>query len=192
MNNESYPTWVRILDDATGFIVIIVAIAAVLESSVSYTLALVILSFGLLIMGIAWTVWGVFILRAKKNARVFILLSGISIICLSLVDFIFYSLPPEFLILFPAFGMILVGVSRVVLGLILGDIPLWIQMLQILAGILTLNLAAFVFFFTNAGFVPILVLLVISLIGNGLVRLIIGRTDMHDHLAQYKEENADT
>ena len=166
------------LDDATGLIVIIVAIAAFLESSASYILALEILSFGLLITGIAWIVWGIHLLHANKNARIFIVLSGTGIIALALVDFVFYSLPPEFLILFPAFGLILVGISRIVLGIILGNVPLWIQMLQFLAGILTLNLVALVFLFTDAGFFAILTILVISLMVNGLVRLIVSRTDI--------------
>lgn len=172
------------LDDATGFIVIIVAIAVILESSFSYALALEILSFGLLITGIAWIVWGMYLLHANKIARGFILFSGIIIIALSLVDFVFYSLPAEFLILFPTIGMVLVGLSRIVLGIILGDVPLWIQMLQFLAGILTVNLAALVFIFASAGFIPILFFLVISLIANGLVRLIVGRTDTPKKLVQ--------
>lgn len=178
MSNDSYPKWVSMLDDITGLTVIIVAIAAFLESSVSYILALDILSLGLLITGIAWIVWGMYLIRVNKNARIFILLSGAAIISFSLVDFIFHSLPPEFLILFPAFGMIFVGISRIVLGIIVGNVPQWIQMLQFLVGVLTLNLAAFVFIFTNVGFIPILIFLVISLLANGLVRLIVGRSEI--------------
>ncbi|MCJ7817551.1 MAG: hypothetical protein MUP60_01765 [Candidatus Thorarchaeota archaeon] len=190
MSNDDYNKWISMLDDATGLTVIIVAIAAVLESSVSYIFALEILSFGLLITGIAWVVWGMYLLHANNNARVFILLSGTAIIALALVDFVFYSLPPEFLILFPVFGMILVGISRIVLGIILGDVPLWIQMLQILAGFLTLNLAALVFIFTNAGFIPILAFLVMSLIANGLVRIIVGRTDTPKQLIKSAEDSS--
>ncbi|TFH09089.1 MAG: hypothetical protein E4H14_05120 [Candidatus Thorarchaeota archaeon] len=189
MTNEGYPKWVSMLDDATGFIVIIVALAAILESSFSYIFALEILSFGLLVTGIAWIVWGMYLIRANRNARIFILLSGTIITALALVDFVFYSLPPEFLILFPAFGLVLIGISRIVLGIILGDVPLWIQMLQFLAGVLTLNLAAFVFIFTNAGFIPILALLVILLIANGLVRIIVGRTDTPKQLTRPTEDS---
>ncbi|TFG30857.1 hypothetical protein EU527_13855 [Candidatus Thorarchaeota archaeon] len=180
MSGSSYPNWVRLLDDATGVIVISVALVAVLESAFNFTYALEILSIGLLITGIAWVVWGVYIMHSNTHARIFMIISGIFTIILSLMDFILSSSPPELLILFPAAGMILVGLSRLMLGFLIGNIPQWIQMLQILAGILTLNLAAYVFIFPNVGVTLLLIFLVISFIVNGLVRLIIRRTELAD------------
>ncbi len=184
MSDSSYPNWIRLLDDATGFIVICVALAAVLESAFSFTFALEILSIGLLLTGIAWVVWGIYIMKSKTYARVFMIVTGISAIAFALVDFLLFSFPPKFLILFPAAGMILVGLSRLVLGFLVGDIPLWIQMLQVLAGILTLNLAAFVFVFANIDFISLLIFIVISFIANGLVRIIVGRSDVRDQCIQ--------
>lgn len=184
MSGSSYPSWIRLLDDATGVIVISVALVAVLESAFNLTYALEILSIGLLITGLAWVVWGVYIMHSNTYARVFMIVTGISVMILSLVDFILISSPPEFLILFPAAGMILVGLSRLVLGFLIGDIPLWVQMLQVLAGILTLNLAAYVFIFPNVGVPLLLIFLVISFIMNGLVRLIIRRTELLDQCRQ--------
>ncbi|TFG34815.1 hypothetical protein EU527_01180 [Candidatus Thorarchaeota archaeon] len=184
MSGSGYPSWIRLLDDATGVIVISVALVAVLESAFNLTYALEILSIGLLITGLAWVVWGVYIMHSNTYARVFMIVTGISVMILSLVDFILISSPPEFLILFPAAGMILVGLSRLVLGFLIGDIPLWVQMLQVLAGILTLNLAAYVFIFPNVGVPLLLIFLVISFIMNGLVRLIIRRTELLDQCRQ--------
>ena len=189
MITSSYPSWIRFLDDATGVIVICVAIAAILESTISVTLSLEILSIGLLLTGVAWIVWGIYIMHTNTYARVFLIATGISAVILSMVDVIFYSLPPEFLILFPAAAMMLVGLSRLVLGFLIGDIPLWVQMLQVLAGILTMNLAAFVFIFSNVGVTALLIFLVISLIANGLVRLIIGRNELPD---QCRQSSSDT
>ncbi|MBN2228219.1 MAG: hypothetical protein JW779_01425 [Candidatus Thorarchaeota archaeon] len=184
MSGSSYPSWIRLLDDFTGVIVITVALAAVLELAFSFTYALEILSIGLLLTGVAWVVWGVYIMHSNTYARVFMIITGISAIILSLVDFILYTLPPESLIIFPASAMILVGFSRMVLGFLIGDIALWVQMLQVLAGILTINLAAFVFIFPNVGFEALIIFLVISLLANGLVRLIIGRTDIKEQCRQ--------
>lgn len=178
MNSSSYPSWIRLLDDATGIIVISVALVAVFESAFSLTFSLEILAVGLLLMGIAWIVWGVYIIHSNTKARAFMIFTGITVVVLSLIELILYSSPPEFLIIFPAGGMILVGLSRLVLGFLIGDIPIWIQMLQVLAGILTLNLAAFVFIFPTVGVAILLIFLVISFIANGLVRLIIGRTEL--------------
>jgi uncharacterized membrane protein HdeD (DUF308 family) len=112
------------------------------------------------------------------------LVTGIATIAISIIDFIFFSLSPDLLIYYPALAMLLVGFSRLVLGFLLGDEPLWIQMLQILAGILTINLAAFVFIFSNINFAAMLILLIISLIANGLVRLIVSRTDVKQKIMQ--------
>ena len=188
MSGSTYPSWIRLLDDATGAIVIVVALVAILESTFSFVFALEILSIGLFIMGIAWVVWGVYIMHSNTYARAFMIITGIGAIILSLLDFVLFSFPPELLILFPATGMILIGLSRLVLGFLIGDIPLWVQMLQVLAGILTLNLAAFVFIFANVNFVALIIFLVLSFIANGLVRLIVGRTELRDQCRQSTDE----
>jgi len=184
MSDSGYPNWIRFLDDATGLIAIGVAVVAILESAISFRYALEILSIGLLLIGIAWIVWGIYIMRTNTYARVFMTVTGIATVILSLADFLLFSSPPELLIHFPAFAMILVGLSRLVLGFLVGGIPLWVQMLQVLAGILTLNLAAFVFIFTNVDLFSLIIFLVISFIANGLVRIIVGRTDLRDQCAQ--------
>ena len=178
MSDSSYPSWIRLLDNATGVFVIVVAIAAFLELALDSLFALEILSIGLFLTGLVWVIWGIYIIKTIQLARVFMIITGLSTIVLSLLDFILLSFPLNFLILFPASAMILVALSRIVLGVIIGDIQLWVQMLQILVGILTINLAAFVFIFPNVGVDTLLIFLVISMIANGLVRLIIGRTDV--------------
>jgi uncharacterized membrane protein HdeD (DUF308 family) len=184
MSGKRDTSWIRILDDAIGLIVIVVAIVAILELAFSFVYALVIFSVGLLAIGIAWVVMGIYVVRANIFARVFMLVTGIATIAISIIDFIFFSLSPDLLIYYPALAMLLVGFSRLVLGFLLGDVPLWIQMLQILAGILTINLAAFVFIFSNINFAAMLILLIISLIANGLVRLIVSRTDVKQKIMQ--------
>ncbi|MFW9844936.1 MAG: hypothetical protein ACFFEV_10200 [Candidatus Thorarchaeota archaeon] len=178
MSDLSYPRWIRLLDDATGVFVIIVAIAAFLELAYDSVFALEILSIGLFLTGVVWVIWGIYIIKTNRYARIFMVTTGLFTVGLSLVDFILFTLPPNFLIVFPAAGLILVSLSRIVLGIVIGDIEVWIQMLQVLAGILTINLAAFVFIFPNVGFDALLIFLVISMIANGLVRLIVGRTDV--------------
>jgi len=192
MSDESNPLWVRLLDDAIGLIVIVVAIVAVLELAFSFAYALEVLSLGILAMGVAWIVWGIFLVRSNMYARIFMLATGIIAIGISLFEFIFSSLSPDLLIIYPAIAMLLVGVSRLALGFLIGGVPLWVQMLQVLAGILTINLAAFVFIFSNINLSAMIILLIISLIANGLVRLIIGRTDVHKQWLQPGDESTPT
>jgi hypothetical protein len=190
MSDESNPLWIRLLDDAIGLIVIVVALVAVLELAFSFAYALEVLSLGILAMGIAWIAWGIFLVRAKIYARIFMLATGITAIAISLFDFIFFSLSPNLLIIYPAIAMLLVGVSRLALGFLIGGVPLWVQMLQVLAGILTINLAAFVFIFSNINLPAMIILLIISLVANGLVRLIVGRTDVHQQYLQPADSSA--
>lgn len=184
MSDKRDTSWIRILDDVIGLIVVVVGIVAVLELAFSFVYALEILSVGLLSIGIAWVVMGIYVVRANLYARIFMLITGFAAIAISLVDFIFFSLSPDLLIYYPALAMLLVGFSRLVLGFLLGDVPLWIRMLQILAGILTINLAAFVFIFSNIEFSAMIILLVISFIANGLVRLIVSRTGIKQKMIQ--------
>lgn len=184
MSDESNPSWVRLLDDAIGLIVIIVALVAVLELTFSTAYALEILSFGLLAIGVAWIVWSVYLIKKNVYARVFMFITGGAAFVIALLEFVFISLSSDLLIIYPAIAMLLVGVSRLALGFLIEGLPLWIQMLQVLAGILTLNLAAFVFIFSNIDLPMMLVLLVISFLANGLVRLIIGRTEIHQQCMQ--------
>ena len=188
MSGKRDTSWIRILDDAIGLIVIVVAIVAILELAFSFVYALVIFSLGLLAIGIEWVVMGIYVVRANNYARIFMLITGFAAIAISIVDFVFFSLSPDLLIYYPALAMLLVGFSRIVLGFLLGDVPLWIQMLQILSGILTINLAAFVFIFSNIEFSAMLILLVIAFIANGLVRLIVSRTGIKQRMIQSADD----
>jgi hypothetical protein len=181
MSDESNPPWVRFLDDAIGLIVVVSALVAILELAFSFTFAIEILSLGLIAMGIAWIIWSIFVVRISVYARTFMFVTGGIAVSISVIDFLFFSLSPDLLILFPAIAMLLVGSSRLVLGFLIAGVPLWIQMLQVLAGILTINLAAFVFVFPNIEVSTMLILLIISFASNGLVRLIIGRTETREH-----------
>ena len=181
-------SWIRILDNVVGLIVIVVAIVAILELAFSFVYALEVLLVGLLAMGVAWIVLGVYVLRAYPYARVFMILTGVAAISLAFFDFIFISLPLDYLIIYPTVAMLLVGSSRLVLGFFVAEIPLWIRSLQVLAGILTINLAAFVFVFPGINFQGVIVLLVIAFLANGLVRLIVGRTDVKQKIMQECED----
>ncbi|MGY5864345.1 MAG: hypothetical protein RTV41_07055 [Candidatus Thorarchaeota archaeon] len=178
MSEKTDPSWIHLFDDAIGLTIIVVALVAVLELAFSFTLALEVLSVGLLAMGVAWIVWSLYIIRTNNYARVFMFITGIVAITIALIDFILISVSPDLLIFYPALAMLLVGLSRLVLGILLDEVDLWIRMLQVLAGILTVNLTAFVFILPDIGFSAMLILLVISLIANGLVRLIVGRTEI--------------
>ncbi len=191
MSEERDLSKIALLDDAIGLIVVIVAIAAVLELSFSYAYALEILSIGLLAIGVAWVVWSVYIIRTNFYARIFLFITGLNTIVISVVDFLFFTVPPESLIFYPATAMILIGVSRIVLGVLFSEIPLWIQMLWIMTGILTINLAAFVFIFPNIDFSAMLIFMVIAFLANGLVRLIVGRTEFKKRLLKPTEVSAE-
>jgi len=184
MSDKSDTSWIRILDNIVGLIVIVVAIIAVLELAFSFVYALEILLIGLIAMGIAWIIMGIYVLRAYLFVRVFMLITGIAAIAIALIDFIFISLPPDNLIIYPIIAMILVGSSRLVLGFFVTEISLSFRMRQVMAGILTVNLAAFVFIFPGITFQGVIILLVITFMANGLVRLIVGSTDVKQKIVQ--------
>jgi len=188
MSDRRDTSWIRILDNVVGLIVIVVAIVAVLELTLSFVYALEILSVGLLAMGIAWVVMGIYVLRAYLYARIFMLITGIAAVAIALLDIVFISLPLDYLVLYPTIAMLLVGSSRLVLGFFVEEIPLGIRMLQVLAGILTVNLAAFVFIFPGITYQGVIVLLVIAFLANGLVRLIMGGTDVKQKIIQACED----
>ncbi len=188
MSDRRDTSWIRILDNVVGLIVIVVAIVAVLELTLSFVYALEILSVGLLAMGIAWVVMGIYVLRAYLYARIFMLITGIAAVAIALLDIVFISLPLDYLVLYPTIAMLLVGSSRLVLGFFVEEIPLGIRMLQVLAGILTVNLAAFVFIFPGITYQGVIVLLVIAFLANGLVRLIMGGKDVKQKIIQACED----
>ena len=175
---------IRILDNVVGLIVIVVAVVAILELAFSFTYALEILLIGLVAMGVAWIVLGIYVLRSYPYVRIFMLLTGIAAISIAVIDFIFISLPLDYLVLYPTIALLLVGGSRLVLGIFISEMPLGIRFLQVIAGILTLNLAAFVFIFPGITFQGVIILTVISFLANGLVRLIVGQTDVKEKLME--------
>ncbi len=188
MSDRRSTRWIRILDDVVGLIVVVVAIVAVLELAFSFLYALEVLLVGLIAIGIAWIIMGIYVLRAYLYARVFMLITGFAAIVIAVLNFIFISLPIEYLVIYPAIAMLLVGSSRLVLGLFIYEIPLWIRMLQVLAGILTVNLAAYVFIFPGITLTGVIILLIVSFFANGLVRLIMGRTDVKQKIMQKNED----
>ena len=188
MSDARGVSWIRVLDNIVGLIVIIVAIVAVLELTFSFVYALEVLLVGLLVMGIAWVIMGIYVLRAYPYARLFMIITGFVAIAISLLDLIFITLPLDYLIIYPTIAMLLVGSSRLVLGFFVAEIPVWIRMLQILVGFLTINLAAFVFIFPTFSFHSIIILLVIAFLANGLVRLIVSLTDVKEKIMQTSQD----
>ena len=184
MSDKRDISWIRILDNVVGLIVIVVAIIAVLELAFSFVYSLEVLLIGLFAMGIAWIVMGIYVLRAYLLVRVFMLVTGIAAIAIVLVDLIFITLPTDYLVLYPTMAMLLVGSSRLVLGFFVAEKPLWIRMLQVMTGFLTVNLAAFVFIFPGITFQGVIILLVITFLANGLVRLIMGSTDVKQKIME--------
>jgi len=158
-----------------GIIIIILSILVILFSSAALLSIMILLSFALFSAGVA-RLYNTFAdEKLNKIAKVIKFLVGLSIIGISLTILILTLINPTISILLLiylfGYGLIILGCARIGVGLLVERYSKPYRFFLIFVGIITFIFAFIVIFFPTFGYFVIIILLSLSLLFNGLLRI---------------------
>lgn len=167
-----------------GLGIIILSIGVMILSIINIMLIIliVILSIALFVSGVVRIINASSIEIIKNEVATYKLVTGLLAIILAIIVFFSTITQPhvaiELLILIFAFALILTGIVRFSVGLSTKGYPKWFRVLLATIGISTIILSIIMFvlpfFLTDLDYIILIFLLSISLLINGIAKLILG------------------
>jgi uncharacterized membrane protein HdeD (DUF308 family) len=165
------PNWLRITNIVLGIITIIIAfLAIVLPGLALYTLILFI-SLGLFLLGSARILRAVFREGLSQFLRFLNGIAGIIILILSVSVLILQTLVMLFLVWILSAAFLVLGLVRILVGIMDKELLAWVRTLLVIVGLLTIGLSFLIFLQPALGELTLIIFLAWALVLNGITRI---------------------
>ena len=168
----------RISNIISGLIQMILAIMVLLFSVAAVLTLLLFLSIGIIIAGIARILNAISNKKLGNAGVVWKFLSGIFVIIIGIIIFFNIITSPtltiQFLIFIYALAFLVIGLARIVVGIVTKEFYTLYRILIIIVGILSIGLSVIALLSPELGFIFLIYILSVSLLFNGTARLILG------------------
>ena len=116
MSLEEYPTGIRGLDIVLGFAIIFLGSWILLDTAILEPTLVFLLAVGLIFIGFTRLGKGIFMSDASKTTRFIKIGTGLLVIVLAIAAFLFSEFTMSVLITFLTFGIMFLGMARLVVG----------------------------------------------------------------------------
>ncbi|OLS28421.1 MAG: hypothetical protein ThorAB25_18690 [Candidatus Thorarchaeota archaeon AB_25] len=175
---QYYPKWVRGFDIITGIVAVTVGFWIILDTSLAQLSVLFLLALALLLIGFARIVKVATTSDEvmKSSSRVFNAVTGVVAIIAASYVFLFPLLTLLLTVAILGVALMVSGVTRLLMGVVEEELPLWARALLVIVGLLTIGLSLIAIAFPGYGFVVLTVILAFIFITNGFTRLVSGVT----------------
>jgi len=181
MGTNSRQNHLRKINFLLGLVVVIISLLVLIFPFQAVVILLSIIAVSLLVIGLARVINGSSNQKLENSVKVWKVLSGVSAIIFSLIGIGFLIVDPILSVNITVFifglALLLIGIGRVLTGLINKKFEDWYRYLLLIVGILTLILSIIVIIFPNIGLTIIVIMLAIPLLFNGLLKMILGIID---------------
>jgi uncharacterized membrane protein HdeD (DUF308 family) len=134
------------------------------------------LSIGLLVIGIARIFGGIFAKYLSDGLRVINVGVGALALALAIVAILYPQLAAQMLIYLLSFALMLNGIARLVIGGFARAFSGWLRGFLLLVGVLTIVLSVVVVISPAFGFLTLVFMLAIAFLLNGIARIVSGVT----------------
>jgi hypothetical protein len=131
---ENYPAGLRALDIVIGFAIIFLGSWIVIDSAIVEPTLIFLLSIGLVFIGFTRLGKGIFMSESKRSTRAIKIVTGLVAIGLAIGAFLFSEFFIDMLITLLTFGIMLLGMARLVVGYSEKDIKHGTRILYIVGG----------------------------------------------------------
>jgi uncharacterized membrane protein HdeD (DUF308 family) len=172
--NEKAPNWLRTLDVIFGLIAVLLSVTVLIYPGLAVLTLVLILSLALLVLGIARISKGIFEKYLSDGFRAFNIIMGSLVLILGITVVVFPGFGSSLLITLLSIGLLFSGIGRLIIGGFVKVLPSWIRSLLVIVGLLTVVFSIAVLLFPNLGFITLAYLVAISLLINGIARIISG------------------
>lgn len=176
MSEVKSPGWLRALDVIFGLITIMLSMVVLAYPELAVLTLIFVLSFALLVVGIARIIIGMFGKHLSDGLRAVNLGAGILTFVLAIVALLYPQLATQTLIYLLSAALLLLGIARVVIGRFAKVFPGWLRGLLVIIGLLTIAFSVAVFMFEDFGFLTLVVMLSFVFLLNGIARIASGIT----------------
>ncbi|MHA1638396.1 MAG: hypothetical protein ACTSUB_10325 [Candidatus Thorarchaeota archaeon] len=171
MTETEFPKWIKITDLAVGLVSLVAAIFVVLDTHLAHYTLVLALIVALFAIGLARAARGAAV-KSKGTPRRITNIS-IGMLVIVLIGFVIFlpGLSEIIQIRLIASSFLLMGIARVIIGIIEDDVPRNPRILQFIVGILTIVVSVIVLIAPVPEFVPAILFLGTIAAMNGLSRI---------------------
>ena len=182
---EEKPTrWLHSLDILFGSINVILAILVIIYPGLGISILVFILSWALFVMGSARIVVGIFTKDLKNRLKAANIIVGILTLTMGIIAIGYSGLGTTMLIYLISLGLIINGITRVIVGVSTKVFPDWFRVSLVAVGLLAILLSLAVFALPNLTILTLVYVLSFNFLINGVARIfsgITGRQRLKDH-----------
>ncbi len=170
MEQITIPSWLRSVDILVGVLSIALCGLVLLGVVPSNYAIVVMLTVAILTVGLARFARAAAVKAKGTPRRVINSIAGMVGIAASLLIFLNVGFTPPELLVILAFAWMVMGIARVLIGVLEKDVVMWARILQGVVGLATIALTALILLYPSAEFSAILALLIIAVMANGFAR----------------------
>ncbi|MDH4214977.1 MAG: hypothetical protein ACFFCT_07440 [Candidatus Odinarchaeota archaeon] len=171
---EEYPPWTRGFDIVIGFVIIFVGAWIILNTFIVEATLVFLLALGLLVIGFTKLSKGLLLKQLNTTTRTVKAVSGIGAIALALAAILLSSLTVTVLITLLTFGLMLVGIARIIVGYMETGLKSEMRIANIVGGGLVFLFGFAAAIFPSLGLYTLKLLLAITFLVLGSLRVASG------------------
>jgi uncharacterized membrane protein HdeD (DUF308 family) len=171
MSEETLPNWVRIADVVVGVLSVIAALLVSTHIVLAQLAAIFLLSFAFLTVGLSRVMRAAAVPWKGTPRRIVNLVTGFAVIFLMSIIFFVSTLEIEVMIFLVGLTLAVLGIARILIGILETDVKRWMRIVQIIVGLSTIALALAVIEMPALDFLLLSLLLSIGAFANGLTRI---------------------
>lgn len=172
MSEAKIPAWLRIANMLFGIITIIVAMLVIALPGLTITILVILIAVGLILLGLARFLRGLFEEGLSSFLRFLNVIAGLLILVLALATVFLQALVVLLLIWILAAAILILGLVRLLVGIMDKELPTWLRTLLIIVGLISLALSFLIFLVPTLGELTLVILLAWALALNGVSRII--------------------
>ena len=164
-----------------GLLIVIISIIVLIFAFEAVVTILYIVAISLLIIGLARIINGSSNEKLENSVKFWKIFSGVAAVIISIIGIAFLVINPvlsvNVIIFVFGIALMLIGIGRILAGLVNSEFDDWYRYLLLIVGGLTLILAIIVILFPGVGLQIIVIMLTVPLMLNGLLKMILGIID---------------
>lgn len=176
MSSELYPSWSRGLDVVIGLFIVVVSLWLVIDPTLAQGTIVLMIAIALAVVGIVRVVKSIFMRQIDTKARITKGAVGLAATLISFGVVIFPDLAITFLVTMVTFAIMLMGMSRIIVGYLEKELATWARALYIVGGAIAFGFGFLAALFPGLGFYTLILLLSAAMITVGVIRIVSGVT----------------
>ncbi len=159
-----------------GLAILVISAWIVIDVSLAERTIVLAISIALLVVGLVRFAKSIFMTRLDTKARITKGSVGIAVILLSMAAVLFPDLTVTFLVSMMTIAIMLMGISRIVVGYVESELANWARILYIAGGVVVFCFGFLAALFPGVGFFTLVLLLSAAMITVGIIRIVSGLT----------------